>query len=609
MKKIFAIAIALITLASCNMDFYSSDSMTSAQIKENPKAAEYTTDGIYSLFKDNLPYKGQTSGQDGNYYLRHIFQLYETRGDNITISGNSEDPFTGAYRYKDVDYTKNKYYTWWMAYKIIYAANSNIDVIDPKQSKLNSQLLGENYFFRALAHFHMVQLFAMPYVCGRDNPGVVLRIGMDYSTTSRATVGQCYDAIVDDLKQAIEYMDKGEARGDASYVSATAARALLSRVYLNMGDEYLQECIDLCDQLIAKAPAAVKGVYSVTTLHDYPKATWSSPETIWCVHYIYPQDHDAPSATIGAMYNVQEESTNGWGEWYYNDELIELYNRYKNADGTSMDNRFTAYFTYPWYPESALKNDGKKMVCFPVKSAGNDFSITKYVMDLTPNPDGSFDFSVDVNTAPASSHVADVRNYHIVPEMVNGFQRYFIPDNLNDDPTFFGGRTPVYIRDNVDETTGVRNGGYIRYYNTKFSGQDDQVTMTSPVILRWGEVFLNRAEAYARIGGKDSEALEDVNLIRKRAGLPNEAMFTTGNYASFGYESVLDVVLDERRMELAFEGDRIFSIFRNKKKLDRRYVGYHPFEVIDYTDPRIALLIPSDELLATPGFEQNVQTK
>ncbi len=609
MKKIFAIGIALLTLASCNMDFYSSDSMTSTQIKENPNAAIYTTDGIYALFKDNLPYKGEDGGRDGNYYVRHYFQLTETRGDNVTISGNSEDPFIQPYQYKDVDNTKNKTYTWWMAYKIIYAANSNIDAIDVNSSSnktLSHQLLGENYFFRAIAHFHLVTLFAMPYVCGRNNPGVVLRIGMDYTETKRATVGECYDAIVQDLLNAIDHLDKGKSRGDASYVNSTAARALLARVYLYMGDEHLQDCIDLCDELIRIAPASVKGVYSVATLSDYPKATWRSDETIWCIHHIYPNDHGAPSATIGAMYNVTEESTNGWGEWYWSDELIELFNRYKNADGTSMDNRFQAYFTYPWYPNDVRLHDGKDMLCFPVKSYGNDFCVTIYTPGQTANADGSYDLTCDISTKPK---VKDIRHFHIVPETYNGYTRYFINENLTEDPDYFDGRTPVYIREDVDLTLGTRNGGYVRYYNTKWSWQDNQCTMTSPVMLRWGEVYLNRAEAYARIGGKDSEALADVNFIRKRAGLPNEAMFTTSNYAVRGYASILDVVLDERRMELCFEGHRMFDIFRNKKSLDRRYVGYHPFEVIDYDDPRIALLIPNDEILATPGFEQNKQTK
>ena len=93
MKKIFVFAIALLTLASCNMDFVPSDSMTSSALKENPSSAVFTTDGIYALFKDNLPYKGQSGGEAGNIYLRHYFQLAESRGDNVTVSGNSEDPF------------------------------------------------------------------------------------------------------------------------------------------------------------------------------------------------------------------------------------------------------------------------------------------------------------------------------------------------------------------------------------------------------------------------------------------------------------------------------------------------------------------------------------
>ena len=130
------------------------------------------------------------------------------------------------------------------------------------------------------------------------------------------------------------------------------------------------------------------------------------------------------------------------------------------------------------------------------------------------------------------------------------------------------------------------------------------MTMTSPVMLRWGEVFLNRAEAHARLG-HEKETFDDVNLIRRRAGLPEDAMFTSSNYKTRGYSDLVDVVLDERRMELCFEADRMFAVFRNKKSLDRRYVGYHPFEVIKYDDPRIALLIPDDEVLSVEGYKNN----
>ena len=610
MKKIFALGIALLALVSCKMDFCPSDAMTSSQLKENPSAAVYTTDGIYALFKDNLPYKGQSSGEAGNTYLRHYFQLTESRGDNVTVSGNSEDPFISPYRYEDVAYGKNKTYTWWMAYKIIYAANSNIDGLDPATSdnpKQTSHLLGENYFFRALGHFHMVTLFAMPYSCGRDNPGVPLRIGMDYSTTTRATVGQVYDAIVEDLKKAIEYMDAGTYRGaanDASYVSATAARTLLSRVYLYMGeDDNLQACIDLCDDLEKKAPASVKALMSVDNFQAIPKSSWTSPETIWCVHYVNPTDHPSREASIGAMYICGEYSKNGWGEWYWSDELIELFNRYQNPDGTCQDNRFNAYFLYKNNVEdggSILLNDGKQTVCFPVKDKSGDFCTTAHVSGLTPNAAGDYVFTYE----------EDGQEYTAKKTIVNGYTRYFIDHNFTGDANFWDGKTPAYIRPDIKEDAsgwGFRNSMYLPYWNTKFSGQDGELTLSSPVMLRWGEVFLNRAEAYARLGN-GAKAIEDMDLIRKRAGLPDGALFKDeATVTARGYASVLDAVLDERRMEFCFEGQRVFDVFRNKKKLDRRYVGYHPFAVIDYNDPRIALLIPDDEVLSVDGYQNNAR--
>ncbi len=62
--------------------------------------------------------------------------------------------------------------------------------------------------------------------------------------------------------------------------------------------------------------------------------------------------------------------------------------------------------------------------------------------------------------------------------------------------------------------------------------------------------------------------------------------------------------LDERRMELCFEGHRFFDVFRNRRPLDRRYVGYHTWEIIQPGDLRIALLISQDEINAS-NIEQN----
>ena len=139
------------------------------------------------------------------------------------------------------------------------------------------------------------------------------------------------------------------------------------------------------------------------------------------------------------------------------------------------------------------------------------------------------------------------------------------------------------------------------YYVSKFSYQDGDPMLSSPVISRWGEVILNRAEAYARLG-QDAKALEDVNVIRTRAGIPAEGMFAAGNM--HGYTSALDVVLDERRLELAFEGHRLFDLIRNKKQVNREFPGAQPWEIVEPTDDRFQYPIPNNEWTVS-GIEQN----
>ena len=191
MKKIIFIFLALVALSSCEMDFYRSDTMTSAMLKDNPGAAVYTTDGNYSMFKDILMYN--ESEYSNNTYVRHYFQMNEFRGDNATLSGITEDPLANAMCYTDNPSTGQCYnlgYFWYVSYKIIYGANSNIESMEEGASAETDHILGENYFMRAFCHFSLCNLYARPY--SRNNgqdPGIVLRTSTDCSVTERA--GPC----------------------------------------------------------------------------------------------------------------------------------------------------------------------------------------------------------------------------------------------------------------------------------------------------------------------------------------------------------------------------------------------------------------------------------
>ena len=662
MKKIFLLAIAAFALISCEMDLYRSDALTAEELSKDPNAPLYTTNGIYTLFQDRIAYKGQDGGESGNYYIRHYFQMSELRGDNVTVSGITEDPFINPYRYTDDNTAKNIVYTWWIAYKIIDVANGDLKILkNAEDNLLNRHLMGENYFFRALGHFHMVTLFAMPYAQGRDNMGVPLRLGEDTFETTRASVGEVYDQVVEDLIKAKEYMAKDKdgvtdmVRGaDKGYVSWHAATALLARVYLYMGEN--QKCLEECNELLENPSTSLSG-YDYA---DYPIHTYDHPETIWCVHlkptHEWAVDHG--EASIASMY-IKDGI--GWGEHYWREDLIDLFRRYPD------DKRFSSYFrmidvhneitinektgkekvetvtairNYDEMMQAMAGNtDGYLTVVFPVPGGAGDYCTGSACIGCYYNADGSVDFETqgekigtttdgmgkEVPVFKYNKHVAKRKILHgrdtiyyvensdanFPGKDIDGVKRVWVrPGPAHAIP---GKKTNPDTGEKYNETQAdadarfraaigrTDNGGfYMRYYNTKFSGQDGKVMMTSPVLLRWGEVLLNRAEAYAKLG-KDALALEDVNVIRRRAGIPD---LTAASLSTFGYANTLEAVLDERRMELCFEGHRFFDVFRNSLPMDRRYIGYHTWEIIQPNDLRIALLISQDEINSA-GIPQN----
>jgi hypothetical protein len=109
---------------------------------------------------------------------------------------------------------------------------------------------------------------------------------------------------------------------------------------------------------------------------------------------------------------------------------------------------------------------------------------------------------------------------------------------------------------------------------------------TIPVI-RLAEMYLTRAEANFRKGGAPvgpNSPLADVNIIRNRAGLGNLGSIASAN-----------VIVLERYRELAFEGDRYFTV----KRLQLNANG-HP-----YNFPRLILPVPQREIDLGNALPQN----
>lgn len=103
-------------------------------------------------------------------------------------------------------------------------------------------------------------------------------------------------------------------------------------------------------------------------------------------------------------------------------------------------------------------------------------------------------------------------------------------------------------------------------------------------VFRLAEAYLTRAECNARLGSATGATVAaDIKLIRDRAGLP---VIVAPNLAD---------VLNERELELAFEGQGIWDAKRLKQ----------PVNSLAWDDPKLTFPIPLRERNINPALEQN----
>ena len=589
MKKVIYILIASVCVAACNMDFYRSDTMTSTMLKSDPGAAVYTTDGLYSMFKDVLLFEG--TEYSNNTWVKHYFQMTEFRGDNVAQGRASEDPFTNIMDYDDDNTLYYLGYFWYVSYKILFGVNSNIEAIQEGATSEGDLLLGENYFIRAFVHFALANIYARPYyVEGRpsnaDQPCVVLRTSTDCSVTEKATVGKVYDQVEADCKKAYELLKGKARRGNKGFVGEEAPLALLSRLYLYKGD--WDNCIDISNQLLGSDPASKLD----PDLENYFVNAETSKETIWCINRSLNDYQYSQHAQLGSMYYSSNGVGGiGWCEIYSSEQLLDLLYRWPD------EGRRKAYFAY------AAPIEGQLMVSWPEKQgAGLNYRLDVMITS-TKNPDGSYTPNVVDNGDGTLTATSGSSTYTIYKTTVNKDVKYYIKGyetDAQDEDDIVGG-TRVFVRTAQDNAKGTRLT-MPAYMNAKFAGKPgtDEELLSSNVFFRYGETILNAAEAYAHKNDA-ANAIKYMNYVRSRAGLTGDALYTTGNLADSGYDNILDAVLDERRLELFYEGFRGYDLYRNGKPVFRKYAGVHKWEIIslDDMDKKFPVHIPYAETAAS----------
>jgi hypothetical protein len=141
-------------------------------------------------------------------------------------------------------------------------------------------------------------------------------------------------------------------------------------------------------------------------------------------------------------------------------------------------------------------------------------------------------------------------------------------------------RYPADLRNNlIDKTYTPATGNTIasadpvfRAFSTncnKYSFQGGTTNLGSIIVLRATEMRMIQAEVFAKLGNV-AKAVENINFVRKRAGIPE---FTSANWNTnnYGITNLLDLVLNEKRLEMVGESQRSKDLYRNKKDLIRTY--------------------------------------
>ena len=485
-------------------------------------------------------------------WSNNTHRLTEYPGDNVALSGTTTDHLINSYNYNRIitNYRANDF--WVLSYRAIAGTNSVMARLKEGESKVNDQLIAENLYLRSMFYFYLVNLFGRPYnQSPTTNLGVPLKLKDDPNENlPRNTVKEVYDQIVKDLLKA-ETMFNNEDRKKI-YASKEAAQALLARVYLYMGENVKAK--EYADKIISS------GKFTLLATDKYKSYGENTPETnsenIFSIKFVKDIDYD-PWNSVGGMYSVVGGF--GYGEMYASRPYLELIRKYptdiRNSfispqfDPKSTD--IVAYYITDTYMTGNVV----------VKKSGDDYNYTENGVSKTLNKksNGAGDFEYSIN--------------------IEGKERKVL----------------------IDKKMSDRNG-YLKYFVVKWTGQEGIAQLYSPIVSRLGEIYLIRAEANAKLGNTTA-ALDDVNVIRKRAGIPTVGLWTTANLGSL---SVLDVVQQERQLELAWEGHRKFDVFRNGLTMDRRYPGFHlsgntPITTIPANSPNIVEFVPQSQIILSKG--------
>ncbi|PSL27967.1 RagB/SusD family nutrient uptake outer membrane protein [Dyadobacter jiangsuensis] len=166
-----------------------------------------------------------------------------------------------------------------------------------------------------------------------------------------------------------------------------------------------------------------------------------------------------------------------------------------------------------------------------------------------------------------------------------------------EDSLLIGGKLVPYT-----EFTNTKRPHIAKY--ARFAGNSNSEGRYSDhnyAAMRYAEILLIAAEASVEVNGPNAEALGYINQIRARARnwAGKQTNFPEDVKAGLAKDAMIDLILDDRRLELAFEYKRWYDI-------KRRNLGEKVFKGPNSLEPHETFNATRDYLMPLPRVELQV---
>ena len=520
MKKILMILAAVALFASCNDGFLDKvplDKLTEEAVFNSPQLAESYVNALYPVIPDPFQEGNISSITDESFFQwggTSTRYMYDGRLSPSMIIYIDE----GGQAHNSRTTTLN---IWNRAYEFIYNMNYFLDKVTGPDSKLEKEaadrLCGEVYCLRAWAYYNLIQRYSgVPII------KVPHRLDCEDFTVDRSKFDDCVDFILEDLEKA-EALLPSKAASKRGKVNKDVALAIRARVTLLAASKLFNDplspeptifkgaydyegkwerAFEACKAVVDRADT--DGAYALDDKYsDYWKDV-DSPELIWAKYFVVTEDIDK------AQLYYSQEYYNGWSSMKPTQALLI---DYEMANGKKFFEEGSGF-----NPKKPFANRDPRFY----ESVATPFSTYGVIEDGSYN-----EYELQMYLLFKDKTVAD----------------------------FEKGKTmPDYTDKTKDLAHAVTHTGLElrKWYDPQKPITDKQTISPLYPWFRLAEFYLNYAEA-AYMCGQEEVCRTYINKVRARVGMP--AVTESG-------ESLWDRLVNERRIEMAFEFTRYFDVRR-----------------------------------------------